>query len=76
MSDKRIMTKEEQLPCGCIERHYDKEVQTVPCPPHALAEAGRQLHLAGQMLNAAANRLLQEQQRIAAAQAAEILRKS
>jgi hypothetical protein len=70
----KIVAREETMPCGCVEREFsDKRVEVMACPPHALAEAGRHLHNAGQMLNAAAQRLLREQ---AALSQASILRES
>jgi hypothetical protein len=73
----KLVSKQEQLPCGCVQIEYsDKRVEVRACPPHAFAEAGRLMHLAGQMLNAAAGRLLEEQQRIINSQIADAINKS
>ena len=57
-----LVKNTESMPCGCVQTTYaDDRTQVDPCPPHAIAEAGRLMHQAGQMFNMAAGRLLHDQ---------------
>jgi hypothetical protein len=59
-----IQTGQNILPCGCVEREFgDGRKEVMPCPPHGILEAGRNLMQAGNLLGLVAQRLLQEQQR-------------
>jgi len=61
----KVVKKTENMPCGCIETTYSDDRKEInPCPPHAIAEAGRLFAQAGQMLNMAAGRLLHDQQQM------------
>lgn len=72
-----IVKKTENHPCGCIETTFaDDRTSVNPCPPHAIAEAGRLMASAGQMLNMAAGRLLHDQQQMIAQQISDAVKKS